>query len=85
MGNRQRTPSTNCDLICGRGQPITTIVSLCARLLLPVGLEREGTRAEEGKGGGGQIVRKETMNKEGRKKEELKEFRERWKGFRMEW
>lgn len=48
MGNRQSTPSASCDLICGRGQPITTIASLCARRLLPAGGEREGTREEEG-------------------------------------
>lgn len=49
MGNRQSTPSSSCDLICGRGQPITTIASLCARWLLPAGGERE---RNEGGGGG---------------------------------
>lgn len=48
MGNRQNTPGASCDLICGRGQPITTIASLCARRLLPAGGEREGMREEEG-------------------------------------
>lgn len=47
MGNRQSTPSASCALICGRGQPITTIASLCARRLLPAGGERE----EEGEEG----------------------------------
>lgn len=49
MGNRQSTPGASCDLICGRGQPITTIASLCARRLLPAGGEREGMREEEGR------------------------------------
>ena len=47
MGNRQSIPSASCDLICGRGQPITTIASLCARQLLPAGGEREG-KTEQG-------------------------------------
>lgn len=51
MGNRQSTPGASCDLICGRGQPITTIASLCARRLLPAGGEREGMREEEGEKG----------------------------------
>lgn len=51
MGNRQNTPGASCDLICGRGQPITTIASLCARRLPPAGGEREGMREEEGENG----------------------------------
>lgn len=47
MGDRQSTPSASCDLIRGRGRPITAIASLCARRLLPAGVERERTREEE--------------------------------------
>lgn len=47
MGNRQSTPSSSCAVICGRGQPITTIASVCARRLVPAGGEREGAREEE--------------------------------------
>lgn len=51
MGNRQSTPSASCDRICGRGQPITTIASLCARRLLPAGGERGRMRDEGGEMG----------------------------------
>ena len=57
MGNRQSTPIASCDLICGRGQPITTIASLCARRFLPAGGERE----EEGEEGE-QIAKKDRAN-----------------------
>lgn len=46
--NHQSTPGASCDLICGRGQPITTIASLCARRLLPAGCGVGGRDEEDG-------------------------------------
>lgn len=80
MGNRQSTPGASCDLICGRGQPITTIASLCARRLLPAGGTREGMREETGEKGnklekghdkGMETLRKEEKECRGREEEGL--------------
>ncbi len=79
MGNRQSTPSASCDLICGRGQPITTIVSLCARWLLPAGGEREGMKERRGTNCEERQEKWMERVQEEREKEELTKFRERRK------
>lgn len=86
MGNRQSTPSASCDLIRGRGRPITTIASLCARRLLPAGVERERMREEERREGEqieqGRMDRKceEAEKSEFQNRGEVKQREMRWGG-----